>query len=203
MIMCTFAAAWYPRFCLEQHEVYMHSFSSISVIDCKSVFVYVTKPGAPTGILDMRCAIDLAIVKGCLKRMRAMLKWGATSLMLGDAWTKDRTEAADVLRACPRAGAYQLADESAMLVRAQEEKATRAQRQAAQHATGSQRPAPPPGLYDGEVCSGRFVGAGADVLGGSRGHVERPLGVARGQGQGEGSVLREGDIPEAANGAPR
>lgn len=50
-------------------------------------------------------------------------------------------------------GAYQHADEFATLERAQAEKAARAQRQAAQHATGSPHLVPPPGLQDGEACS--------------------------------------------------
>ena len=42
--------------------------------------------------------------------------------MLGDALTEDKAEAADVLRACVRASAYQLADESSTLQRAREER---------------------------------------------------------------------------------
>lgn len=148
-IMCTFAAAWFPRFCFKTRETDLRRFSSITVIDCKSVFDFVTTPGAPTRIGGKRCAIHLAIVKGFLKRMGATLRWGPTSLMLGDALTKDWAEATDVSRACLRAGAYQLADESTTLERAQAEKAARAQPQAAQQATGSPCPVPPPRLQDG------------------------------------------------------
>ena len=51
--------------------MYIQRFSAISVIDCKSVFDLVTKPGAPTGIDDKRCAIDMAIIRGCLRQMGA------------------------------------------------------------------------------------------------------------------------------------
>ena len=80
-----------------------------------------TKPDAPTGIDDKRCAIDMAIIRGCLSRMRVTLRWGPTGLMLGDALTKYKAEAADLLRACVRASAYQLADESSTLQWAREE----------------------------------------------------------------------------------
>ena len=42
-----------------------HVHSAISVIDSKSVFDFVTKSGAPTGINDKRCAIDMAIRIQC------------------------------------------------------------------------------------------------------------------------------------------
>ncbi|CAK0862474.1 unnamed protein product [Prorocentrum cordatum] len=112
-IMCSFAATLYPAFCLENRDRYSRKFSAISVIDCKSVFDHVTKPGAPTGLDDKKASIDIAIAKGSLRRFGGTLRWGPTELMLGDALTKDKAEAADVLRACMRAGAYQLADESA------------------------------------------------------------------------------------------
>ncbi|CAK0792131.1 unnamed protein product, partial [Prorocentrum cordatum] len=112
-IMCSFAATLYPTFCLENRDRYSRKFSAISVIDCKSVFDHVTKPGAPTGLDDKKASIDIAIAKGSLRRFGGTLRWGPTELMLGDALTKDKAEAADVLRACMRAGAYQLADESA------------------------------------------------------------------------------------------
>ena len=105
--------------------MYIRRFLAISVIDSKSVFDFVTKLGAPTGIDDKRCAIDMAIIRGCLKRMEVTLRWGPTGLMLGDALTKDKAEAADLLRACVRASAYQLADESSTLQRAREEREAR------------------------------------------------------------------------------
>ena len=40
--------------------------------------------------------------------------------MLGDALTKDKADAADLMRACVRASAYQLAEESSTLQRARE-----------------------------------------------------------------------------------
>ena len=45
--------------------------------------------------------------------------------MLGDTLTKDKAEAADLLRACVRASADQLADQSSTLQRAREERDVR------------------------------------------------------------------------------
>ena len=59
----------FSAFCLQNRDVYIQRFSSISVIDCKSVFDFVTKPCVPTGIDDERCAVDMAIIRGCLRRM--------------------------------------------------------------------------------------------------------------------------------------
>ena len=50
------------------------------------------------------------------------LRWGPTGSMLGDALTKDKADAADLLRACVRASPYQRADESSTLQRAREER---------------------------------------------------------------------------------
>ena len=76
--MCMFATVLFPAFCLENKDMYIQRFSAISVIDCKSVFGFVTKPGAPPGINDKRCAIDVAIFRGCLRRM------GSDSLLVTD-----------------------------------------------------------------------------------------------------------------------
>ena len=92
-----------PTFCLENIDTYIQWFSATSVIDCKCVLDIVTKPGAPTGIDDKRCAIDMAIIRGCVRRM---------GVMLAETLTKDKAEDADLLRACVRASAYQLASES-------------------------------------------------------------------------------------------
>ena len=56
--------------CLEKRDVYIQRFSDISVIDCKSVFEQLV---APTGIDDKRCAIEMAIIRGCLSRMAVPL----------------------------------------------------------------------------------------------------------------------------------
>ena len=62
--MRMFATVLFDAFCLENRDTYIQRFSAISVIDCKSVFDFVTNPGAPTGIDDKRCAIDMAIIHG-------------------------------------------------------------------------------------------------------------------------------------------
>ena len=102
--MGVFATVLFTRvlFFLESRDMYIQRFSAISVIDCKSVFDFVTKPGAPTGIEDKCCATDMAIIRVCLRRMEVTLRWGQTGLMLGDALTKDKADASDLLRAILR-----------------------------------------------------------------------------------------------------
>ena len=117
------ATALLPAFCFENRDTCVQRFSAISVLDCKSVFGFVTKPGAPTGIDDKRCAIDMAVIRGCLRRMAVTLRWGPTGVTLGDAATTDKAESADLFRACVRASAHQLADESSTLQRAREREA--------------------------------------------------------------------------------
>ena len=65
--MCLKATVLFSAFCLGNKDVHIQRFSTISVIDCKSVFDFATKPGAPTGI-DKRCAVNMAIIRGCLRR---------------------------------------------------------------------------------------------------------------------------------------
>ena len=77
-IMCVFATVLFSAFSLVNRDAYIQRFSAISVIDCKNVFGFVTKPGAPTGIDDKRCAIDMAIIRGCLRRMGVLFAGPAT-----------------------------------------------------------------------------------------------------------------------------
>ena len=72
--MCMIATALFPKFCLENGDAYIQCFSAISFIVCKSVFDFVTKPGAPTGIDDKCRAIDMGVT----------LRRGPTGLLLGD-----------------------------------------------------------------------------------------------------------------------
>ena len=108
-----FATVVFPALCLENMDRYIQRFSAIRVIDCKSAFDF-----DKTWCSDWNRAIDMAIIRGCLRRMGLTLRWGPTGLMLGDALTKDKAEAAVMVRACVRASAYQLADESSTLLRA-------------------------------------------------------------------------------------
>ena len=128
-----------PALGLKNRDTYIQRFSVISVIDCKSVFDFVTKPGAPTGIDDKRCAIDMATIRGCLKRIGVALRWGPTGLMLGDALTKDKAEAADLSKTCVRASACQLADESSTLKRAREGREARSSPNADGRSRGHRR----------------------------------------------------------------
>ena len=78
--------------------------SANSVIDWKNMFDFVTQHGVRSGIDDKRCAIDMAIIRCCLRRLEVTC---------------------DVLRACVRASAYQLADELLTLQRAPKEREAR------------------------------------------------------------------------------
>ena len=80
--------------------------------------------GAPTGLTTKNCAVDTAIIRGCPRRTVVTLRLGPTGLLLGDSLTKDKA-AADQLKACVRASAYQLQHESSTLQRAREERGFR------------------------------------------------------------------------------
>ena len=86
-----FATVLLPAFCMEDKDTHFQRFSANSVID-KSVFDFVTKPGAPTGRRQAR-SHHMAINHGRLGRVGVTLRWGPTGLMLGDALTKDKGEA--------------------------------------------------------------------------------------------------------------
>ena len=119
-----FATALISVFCWENTDTYTFTQrpSATSVFDLTSVFDFVTKPEAPTGIDDKHCAIDQAIICGCLRRMGAALRWRPTELMLGDALTKDKADGAELLRACVRTPECQVSEESSTLIRAREER---------------------------------------------------------------------------------
>ena len=48
--------------------------SAIRIVDCKSVFGFVTKPGASAGS-DKPCAVDFAIIRGCQRQVSVALRW--------------------------------------------------------------------------------------------------------------------------------
>jgi hypothetical protein len=127
---CFFCAAVFPTYVLEDRGEYMKLLDLQAVIDCKSVFDHITKAGAPSGIADKRCSIDMAIIRQCLTRMACTLRWAPTGLQLADALTKESPEAADLLRAVLKFGKYQLAGEAKFLERALEEKIEKEKRKA-------------------------------------------------------------------------
>ena len=51
---CFFAAALFPTFSLESRSDFICQFASQGVIDCKSIFDHIAKPGAPAGVEDKR-----------------------------------------------------------------------------------------------------------------------------------------------------
>ena len=128
---CFFAAAVFPTFLLEDRTEYMRLFGMQAVIDCKSVFDHITKPGSPGGVEDKRCAIDMSIIRQSLARLVCALRWAPTALQLADGLTKDSAEPLDLLRACLRHGVYQLASEASVLAEALQERIRRKERKAA------------------------------------------------------------------------
>ena len=121
-LLSFFAFGFFRGFTLENRDRFIGKFQAVAVIDCKSVYDHICKIGSPSGVVDKRCAIDLAIAKESLSRLSATLRWGPTSLMLADCLTKDKAEPADLLRACIRHGVCQLADEVTVLARAATER---------------------------------------------------------------------------------
>ena len=102
-VMCMFATVS----CLENRDVHIQRFSASARHDCKSVFDFVTKPGAPTEINDQRCAIDI----GCHSWMPETDGCDSSlgrRVTLGGALTEDKVDAANLLKACVRASACQL-----------------------------------------------------------------------------------------------
>ena len=64
---------------------------------------------------DKRVAIDIAILKQCMARTGMVVRWCPTELMLADAFTKDKMEPADLIRAALEIGEYQLNPEAMVL----------------------------------------------------------------------------------------
>ena len=60
---------------MEGREQFIVKLEPLAVIDCKSVYDHVCKPGSVSGVTDKRCAIDLGIAKESLLRMNGTLRW--------------------------------------------------------------------------------------------------------------------------------
>ena len=101
---CNGSCACLPLFCSPfcvRKQRHVHSTTlDTSVPDCKSVFDFRDKTWCSDW--DTHCAIDMAIIRGCLRRMGVTFRWGPTGLMLGDALTKDKAEAERRLSGWPR-----------------------------------------------------------------------------------------------------
>ena len=195
--MCSFfGAALIPSFTLTRRKVAGQFFRPVVVIDCKSVYDHILKPGTTAGVGDKRCAIDLAIAKEMLAENCMTLRWGPTGLMLADALTKDRPEPADLLRSVLKHGMYQLADERGVLAKASEERDRRRQKAQQGEKGIVQQPVVASAL---SCCDGvpRPPGIGdAGVQPAGR------LGVRGSEVQSGDGVLR-GDLREVSSGCAR
>ena len=106
----------------------------IMAIDCKSLFDHLISPSSPTSIEDRRTSIDVVIIRESLKLTSGHVRWLPTDRMVADAFTKDKSDPADLLRSCIKAGRYQISEENTVLARQAEERKERlARRQQGQN----------------------------------------------------------------------
>eukprot|EP00435_Cladocopium_sp_Y103_P060490 s2072_g22.t1 len=84
------------------------------VTDCKSLFDHLKSPSAPS-LDDRRTSIDIIIIREGVRRMCASVRWLPTDRMLADSMTKESADALDLLRACVKAGKYQISPEQDVL----------------------------------------------------------------------------------------
>ena len=105
---------------LDGHQCLRASWSSepprkcVVLTDCKSLYDHLIFKSSPT-LDDKRTALDVVRIRESLAKMQASLRWIPTDRMLADALTKEFPEAMDLLRACIRAGRYQISDEDTVL----------------------------------------------------------------------------------------
>ena len=100
----------------------------ILAIDCKSLFDHLISPSSPTSIEDRRTSIDVVIIRESLKLTGGHVRWLPTDRMLADAFTKDKSDPADLLRSCIKACRYQISEENTVLARQAEERKERMER---------------------------------------------------------------------------
>lgn len=87
----------------------------VCVLDAKSVYDHLISPGSSGTLLDKLVAVDLAIVKQCLRDYGIKARWAPSSFQLGDCLTKASSDSCDTLRGVLQCGEYQLCDEKAFL----------------------------------------------------------------------------------------
>ena len=87
----------------------------IGVTDCKSLYDHITPLPSVSKCDDKRVAIDLAIIKQCLGWTMLSIRWVPTHLQLADAFTKDKIDPFDLIRAALDIGEYQINDEASVL----------------------------------------------------------------------------------------
>ena len=91
-----------------------HPRTNLVLTDCKSLYDHLQSKSSPT-LEDKRCALDIVIIRESLSKLQTSLRWLPTDRMLADSLTKESPEAMDLLRACLRAGKYQVSDEDTVL----------------------------------------------------------------------------------------
>ena len=101
-----------------------HRVPTLLVTDCKSLFDHLMSPSAPT-LDDRRTALDIVIIREARRRMFSSLRWIPTDRMIADGMTKESADALDLLRACVKAGKYQISPEDNVLEWRAQERETR------------------------------------------------------------------------------
>ena len=101
-----------------------HRVPTMLVTDCKSLYDHLMSPSAPT-LDDRRTALDIVIIREARRRMFSSLRWIPTDRMIADGMTKESVDALDLLRACVKAGKYQISPEDNVLEWRAQERETR------------------------------------------------------------------------------
>ena len=87
----------------------------IYATDCKSLYDHLISPSSPTAVEDRSTSIDIVIIRESIKMTGAQVRCFPTNRMIADGLTKDKADPIDLLRACVRAGTYQISPEEHVL----------------------------------------------------------------------------------------
>ena len=99
--------------------------SIVGITDCKSLYDHVSSLSSVSKCEDKRVAIDLAILRQCMKNSGLQIRWCPSELMLADALTKDQFDPNELLRTALQIGEYQLNKEATILAVRKDQRAAR------------------------------------------------------------------------------
>ena len=99
--------------------------SIVGITDCKSLYDHVSSLSSVSKCEDKRVAIDLAILRQCMKNSGLQIRWCPSELMLADALTKDQLDPSELLRTALQIGEYQLNKEATILAIRKNQRAAR------------------------------------------------------------------------------
>ena len=107
-------------FDVRTYEAVLRRRPPVVVTDCKSLRL--VSVSSPTAVEDRRTSIDIVILRQSMPRVHASVRWVPTDRMLADSLTKNAGDPTDLLRACIKAGRYQISPEATVLKMQQQEK---------------------------------------------------------------------------------